>query len=374
MVKIALVILHADPARGGAERYTVDLAAALARRGSQVSLLASSFAAPIDGVTNVLIKAGGVTRTQRYRRFLDSLEDYLAANTQDIVHAMLPVRQCDIYHPHAGLAAAQARRTGKRMLFAPRRRTMARVERDLLTGTRPPIVLSLSNYVKKEIVIHYPTLPADRLATLFNAVDLERFRPRQATGVIRDQLPRGAVVGLFIGKDYVRKGLAEAVSALGKLQMPGSQSGSPALAIVGHEDVRKLGLSLPPGVTVLAFPSTTDPLAYYADADFFVLPTRHDPCSLVVLEALAMGLPVISTRFNGATEIMTDGVHGFILNDPGDLDALASAMREMMDPDRRAAMRAACISLRPQLSYEQHLDKLESIYTAARPTSIAINS
>src|SRR5437764_4999522 len=66
-----------------------------------------------------------------------------------------------------------------------------------------------------------------------------------------------------------------------------------------------------------------DTRPFYRDADFFVLPTRHDPCSLVVLEALAMGLPVISTKFNSATEIMADGVHGFILPDPDDVDALA---------------------------------------------------
>ena len=75
-----------------------------------------------------------------------------------------------------------------------------------------------------------------------------------------------------------------------------------------------------------------------------------------------MGLPVISTRFNGASEIMTDGVHGFVLDDPNDIDALADAMRKMLDPDRRRAMSEACLQLRPKLSYEHHLDELVRIY------------
>ena len=108
--------------------------------------------------------------------------------------------------------------------------------------------------------------------------------------------------------------------------------------------------------------AAADPRPFYNDADFFVLPTRHDPCSLVVLEALAMGLPVISTKFNGACEIMTDGVHGYVLDDPADVDALAGAMRKLLDPRRRAEMSQACLELRPKLSYEHHLDRLEEIY------------
>jgi UDP-glucose:(heptosyl)LPS alpha-1,3-glucosyltransferase len=82
----------------------------------------------------------------------------------------------------------------------------------------------------------------------------------------------------------------------------------------------------------------------------------------VVLEALAMGLPVISTRFNGACEIMTDGVHGYVLDDPDDIDALADAMRKMLAPERRRVMSEACLALRPKLSYEHHLAELVRIY------------
>jgi UDP-glucose:(heptosyl)LPS alpha-1,3-glucosyltransferase len=102
----------------------------------------------------------------------------------------------------------------------------------------------------------------------------------------------------------------------------------------------------------------------YTQSDFFVLPTKHDPCSLVVLEALAMGLPVITTRFNGACEIMTHGVHGYILEDPNNVQALAEAMRKMLDPQRRAEISEACLELRPKLSYQHHLDQLLAIYQA----------
>src|SRR5580765_7089308 len=88
-LKVALVILHADPARGGAERYTVDLAAALAKRRHQVTLLASDFAGPIEGVNEVALPAKGATRSSGYRRFLRELDDHISTRRFDVVHAML---------------------------------------------------------------------------------------------------------------------------------------------------------------------------------------------------------------------------------------------------------------------------------------------
>ena len=75
-----------------------------------------------------------------------------------------------------------------------------------------------------------------------------------------------------------------------------------------------------------------------------------------------MGVPVVSTRFNGACEVMADGVHGRVLDDPADAGALADAVREFLRPDRNAAARAACLALRPALSFERHVDALEAVY------------
>ena len=133
------------------------------------------------------------------------------------------------------------------------------------------------------------------------------------------------------------------------------------ITVVGRRDATLRPPPDPAGQVSFAG-EVSDPRPFYRDADFFVLPTKHDPCSLVVLEALSMGLPVISTKFNGATEIMADGVHGYVLDDPNDVDVLADAMRKMLDPQRRREMSKACLELRPRLSYEHHLDQLIEIY------------
>lgn len=376
-VDIALVILHADPARGGAERYTVDLAAALVGRGHRVSVLASSFAGGGDRVVQVTLPAAGATRVSQYRAFLDALDAHLERTRYDVVHAMLPVRRCDVYHPHAGIAVGKADQTGLRLVFNLRRKAMAGVERGLLTGARPPVVLSLSEYVKGDVVRHYPALAADRLMTLFNAVDTAKFDPAARPDARADVRARFGIqpndtVALIVAQDFARKGLAEAIQAsayLGSEDAPISAQGRFMLVVVGREDpggYARLAREKRLGSRVIFAGSTDDPYAFYRAADFFVLPTRHDPCSLVVLEALAMGLPVVSTVFNGACEIMTDGLHGFVLRDPSDIPALAGAMRQLLDRGRRQAMSAACLTLRPRLSYEHHLDELLRIYAGVR--------
>src|SRR5438046_10150095 len=77
----------------------------------------------------------------------------------------------------------------------------------------------------------------------------------------------------------------------------------------------------------------------YAAADIFILPTIYDPFSNACLEALACGLPVITTRANGFSEILEDGVHGSIIDFANDLVGLRDAMQLWSDPARRVTGR-----------------------------------
>lgn len=360
----------ADPAPGGAERYTVQLAGALGRRGLEVALLhaGSDLASGSSGdclatetgeaYCRVELPAKGLTAARRYRRFCRSLGEHLASERYDAVHAMLPVPGCDLYHPHAGVAVEAARKWDA--VLNPRRRAITRVERALLADPCGPLVLCSSDYVKRLVRQHY-RLPDKRLVRLFNAVDLARFIPGEG------RPPSHWVNALLIAQDYERKGLRHAIEALAKANDPRLR-----LLVVGDQDpaayarlARELGVE----ERIVFHPPTVSPQEFYQQADFLVLPTRYDPCSLVVLEALAMGLPVISTVFNGACEAMADGTHGFILKDPADVATLADAMRTLCDDDHRREMSQACLALRPALAYEHHLDELIRIYerVAARP-------
>ena len=359
------MILHADVSRGGAERYTIDLAAGLRARGHAVTLLAGDAAEAVPQV--VTLGARGLTRVGRYRAIQQALTTHLTEHRYDVVHAMLPVLGCDLYHPHAGVAA-EAIRTGSPLSrlgnrFNRRRHAMAEAERELLSASQPPIVLCLSDHLKQTVRHCYPGLDESRLVKLFNGTDLHRFDPASrptAGSELRQRLGLAAadVVALLIAQDFERKGLGQTLEAL-------PDDPRLKLVVVGKQDpgpYRTLAQTLGCASRVTFAGPTTDPYAFYQSADFFVLPTRHDPCSLVVLEALAMGVPVITTINNGAAEAMTPGRHGMVLGGPDDLDALAVAMRSLLDPQVRRPMREACLALRPALSMETHLDRLEAAY------------
>jgi UDP-glucose:(heptosyl)LPS alpha-1,3-glucosyltransferase len=298
---------------------------------------------------------------------------------------MLPIRgPCHLYHPHAGLAAESLSSAHlkyphplKRLLSASfnrlnrKRNEFARVEREMLSSPAGPTVLCLSDHVKQTVRRHYPALPESRLATLFNAVDLRRFDPAKdpsAGKSLRQQfsIPNDRILALIIAQDFARKGLRECILAIQDLP-------SVTLLVVGRDNpapyqrlTQQLGLS----DRVLFAGPTADPYPFYQAADLFLLPTRHDPCSLVVLESLAMGLPVISTTSNGACEIMTDGLHGRILPNPADILALTTAIRHLLDEQTRRVAKEACLTLRPHLSFDHHVDQLLQIYRQSSPPPV----
>jgi UDP-glucose:(heptosyl)LPS alpha-1,3-glucosyltransferase len=376
-VKVALAILHADPRKGGAEGYTVNLAHSLVRRGHDVTLVATTFGPQCEGVRQAPLDGRGVTRLGRYRAFLDSLDRHLGAARYDVVHSIAPVRHCNFYHPQAGLAA-EALASGhlkyegfRRPLdklatrLNRKRQFVASVERQALDAPDGPTVLCVSDMVRRTGLEHYPSMPGDRLVTLFNAVDPARFDPAAnagAAGEVRDRFGIGAdkVVALIVAQDFKRKGLRPAIEAVARVPDPRL-----VLLVVGKPDPRpyqQLAARLNVSNRILFAGPTADTYGFYRAADLFVLPTWHDPCSLVVLEALAMGLPTITTVQNGACELIEEGRHGYVLRDPSDVESLARGMTQLLDPGVRAAQREACLALRPRLSYEHHLDQLESLY------------
>jgi UDP-glucose:(heptosyl)LPS alpha-1,3-glucosyltransferase len=122
--------------------------------------------------------------------------------------------------------------------------------------------------------------------------------------------------------------------------------------------VERLGLSR--FVRLIGF--APDVKACFHASDFFVLPSYYDPCSLVVFEALACGLPVITTRCNGAGEVMTEGREGFVVPSPDAHEALADALNRMCDDPARRAMSRAAVALGEAQSFDNHVSRLLGVF------------
>jgi UDP-glucose:(heptosyl)LPS alpha-1,3-glucosyltransferase len=100
---------------------------------------------------------------------------------------------------------------------------------------------------------------------------------------------------------------------------------------------------------------------YLSAADACIHPAFYDPCSLATLEALSMGLPVVTTRRNGVSELMTDGREGFVIAEPDDAEALARHMGTL-DPTRCAGMRPAARHLACAYDLEQNFSAILALY------------
>jgi UDP-glucose:(heptosyl)LPS alpha-1,3-glucosyltransferase len=206
-------------------------------------------------------------------------------------------------------------------------------------------------------------LPANRLVMLMNGIDLARFDPAagaRARAAIRGEWKIGdrQRLGLFVGNNWKLKGVREALQALAGLDP------RLVLMIAGRDEprpYRKIARRLGVADRVIFAGSVGDTRPLYGAADFLVLPTRRDTCSLVVLEALAMGLPVITTRQNGASEAMEDTRQGFLI-ERGDIAALADSMYAMLEDGLRREMAQQALAIRDSLSLQQHVSRIEGAY------------
>ena len=109
-----------------------------------------------------------------------------------------------------------------------------------------------------------------------------------------------------------------------------------------------------------------DPKDAYFAADFLAHPTFYDPCSLVALEALACGLPVVTTRYNGASERLGDPPAGAVVRDPHDAAGLAKTIEDVLHPAHRARLAARATAAAAAWTFEDHYRALVGVFEQVR--------
>jgi UDP-glucose:(heptosyl)LPS alpha-1,3-glucosyltransferase len=103
----------------------------------------------------------------------------------------------------------------------------------------------------------------------------------------------------------------------------------------------------------------------YFGADLLVHPTFYDPCSLVVLEAQACGLPVVTSAHNGAAELLEEGCDGRVVEDPHDSEELAAALAHFLDPARRQRASRAALRNAQRWNFDLHHRRLVALLREA---------
>jgi UDP-glucose:(heptosyl)LPS alpha-1,3-glucosyltransferase len=206
----------------------------------------------------------------------------------------------------------------------------------------------------------------DRIRVIPNAIDADRLAvpdPKASRETVRRRhgLSDGDLVGLFVAHNFRLKGLPALLETLATRSRNAPHARPIHLLVCGGGKippmralVKRLGLE----ETVHLIGFAPDVKDYYHAADFFVLPSYYDPCSLVVFEALACGLPVITTAKNGAGDVITEGREGFVIPRPDDRAAMAAALGRMADDEDRREMSRRAVDLGRAQSFDRHVERL----------------
>ncbi|MHC4743787.1 MAG: glycosyltransferase family 4 protein [Planctomycetota bacterium] len=345
-LKVAITIERADISLGGAERSVMELAAALSAKGLDVEILAAKGQTQAKNIKILCAEAKG--KRTNYYTFADALKTHISQNKYDILHSVLPFDFADVYQPRGGTYAEAIFRNAvsyqnklmewsKRLTsFANLRRTMLlHAERKLCSGATGPVIAALSQYVADQLKHHYRTAP-ERIAVICNGVktgaklDTRRAEALRTRILTRLRLKEvdNPVLFLLAANNFRLKGLAPLIKAIA------ADAGRPAerkafLVVVGSDSERRYR-SLARKFNALDRIVFLGPLRHIRNVmsviDVAVLPTFYDPSSRFILEALAAGKPVITSAFNGATDLFTHGHHGQIIDSPNDIPALARAI------------------------------------------------
>ena len=375
--RIALMVDRFVPKLGGLESWSHDLAVELTARGHNVRIITTEAESRPPGVSIQLIP--------RSPRLLEQASLFAEARQTLpgwIIHDTGAGLGADILQPQTGCRllnlerdnAAQDIAQRFRRAVSPRqwrwRSALRRLERLQLERSRQ--IVAVSQESAAQFRSRYG-VPKARIVLIPNGIDTASFHPGH-TPRLREamrkslNLPPTALVLLAAAGNFHLKGVHHVLHALAH---EARDSGETILLVAGAGDIpafAALAHRLGVAERIRFLGQRNDMSALFSAADVFVHLTAHDACSLATLEALASGLPVVTTRRNGAADGMVSGREGFVLDRP-DGRALAAMLPELRAPARRAEMGQAARRLATRHDFSCNVDRIEALYANLQPVS-----
>jgi UDP-glucose:(heptosyl)LPS alpha-1,3-glucosyltransferase len=379
-LKIAFVLDKFLPSRGG-ERYFLFLMDELLKRGHEVHVCAAEIESTDDRIIYHKIPVWRFPRSLRMLSFLLNSRSVVSKHHFDVVHGTGGSLALDVYNPRGGVELAYLKQEfasiDNRFYYVVRwlKRYLSVhhylelwIQKRIYTGASDKRMIAISQMVKREMIAHYH-VSEDRIAVVFNSVNLERFHPenrdryreamRGRLGIGEDDLTLFA-----LGNNYRLKGLKPLIRALALLKRRFPDKKLKLLVGGRGQTGRYRLLARRLGVldSILFLGPVQGTEQYYAATDIYVQPTFYDSCSFVVLEALASGLPVITTRMAGASQAIESDLAGVVLDDPADVPALADAISGFFDPEKRKSALAVARSMAERYPPESNIADTLKVY------------
>jgi UDP-glucose:(heptosyl)LPS alpha-1,3-glucosyltransferase len=381
--KIAIIIERADISLGGAERSVFELRAALSALGLTVDILAAK--GQTDAKNIHILCSDNPGKRVNFFIFAEAVKQHLSQVKYDIVHSVLPFDFADVYQPRGGTYAETITRNAasyqnklqeyyKRFTAVAnsRRTTLLRAERRLSQKPDGPVIAALSQYVAEQFKRHYNT-DTRRIKVIHNGVKIDKRINPSTADTLRSQIlaklnlkeADNPVLFLFVANNYRLKGLLPLLKAM-QISAGQHTERQACLIIAGHGRAKKFQRFLNPSAAknIVFLGSLSHIQNALSIVDVAVLPTYYDPSSRFILEALAANKPVITTKYNGATDLFINDRHGKIIDSPEDVNALAEAIQYFTDTNNIQKASQAIIEddLREEISIDRAAKQLQNLY------------
>jgi UDP-glucose:(heptosyl)LPS alpha-1,3-glucosyltransferase len=357
---------------GGAENFSAECALQLAKAGHEVHIFANRWTSPeLPNIYFHKVPAVRIGSLLRYLSFAWMSARLVRRGKFDVVQSHERTWHQDIYRAGDGCHKEWLEQRRKYvsplkrwwLALSPFHRAILKIEQSIFTKGRYKKIIAISEMVKENIRKHYH-VPAEDIVVIYNGVRLEKFNPANKAlhyRAIRSRfkVPDKALMMLYVGSGFERKGLEFLIRALDRLECDDWR-----LMVIGKGDwARYRGFaSQKSQEKIIYLEPVSDIEAYYAAADVFVLPSLYEPFGNANLEALATGLPVITSRHSGAADIIRHKHNGLIVENPGDPGEIASQINYLFDPAVREQMGKQARSLAEQFTLEKNTSAMVRVY------------
>jgi len=357
---------------GGAEQFVSEYTTHLANTGHEIHIFANQWAQ--SNHPNIRVRHVRAIQLNSFLRTLSFAWFALQAvrsESFDIVQSHERIWRQDLYRAGDGCHREWLERRACYLPFGKRlylrfnlfHQLILKLEKIIFESGQCKKIIAISEMVKRDILKHYQ-LPEDRVEVVYNGVRLDRFHPDNRNRFRSEMRKRfkisdGEVVVLFVGSGFERKGLEYLVKAVQYLErknwrlvLVGKGNWERYLSFASKENQRKI-IYLDPIDAIEKL---------YAAADLFVLPSIYEPFGNANLQALASGLPIITSRNCGAAEIITPKKEGIVLAEPSDAKAIAEAIDYLMDSKIRETMGQSARLLAEKFTQERNAAEMLNIY------------